>query len=504
MISKLSTIRIVSFAILSLLLLAAAYGVAKAMPSRLVEADNPNLYIWVYSPPECTQFPTNPTGDGLENVVKNTLPMEWGPSWTEHAVKAGAVLVRTVAWEHWYDPQWNGWYNFKSQNVDKGQSEPPGCAGRMNYVLGASANYGNSSYGTNRATDNTFGFYIPSGTGVRYINWGDFVQGRTNCWATYGHNFYDSVVFAYQPAATGYCDDHSSDYTYRPAPLALESGNDPKIPHQPVLDAYMRNNGGENVGRPYNNGGGEWVHRWEYGWTQDMTGGGGGTGALMQPDVAGDKAFWVHGSIWQTYLSGGGAGWLGYPLSDEYSWPSNCGGWNPPRTDFETAYITYDCGTNTFHKFDYLKNNSFESGVSYWNLSTPCCWALYTYPPAKEGSWFLEFNPGGYQTWTSVSQDISVSINPGEQWSSSVWVRCRSGGSCPVQLALWGLGIGGSEAFSASATINQSDSNWQLVSLDMKTLGVSFTGSHNTLRFELYQNQPRQVDMDLGSLRNQR
>lgn len=281
--NELRTGRVFSILVLSLALLGAAYQMARATPSALVEADNPNLWIWVYSPSACTQFPNNPTGDSLENVVKNTLPMEWEPSWAEHAVKAGAVLVRTVAWEHWYNPQWTGWYNFTSQNVDKGQSQDPLCAGRMNYVVGASANYGNSGYGTNSATDNTYGLYIPSGDSVRNINWGDVVQNRTNDCAGQGDNFYNCVVYAY-----------NSDTSYRPAPLALDSS---KAFKQPILDAHVRNGGGAAVGWAFNNGGSEWVYTWGSGLIQDFKGESGQNGALMQRSGS-STAYWIHGSIW--------------------------------------------------------------------------------------------------------------------------------------------------------------------------------------------------------------
>lgn len=90
-----------------------------ASPGRIVEDDNyGQYYLWVTDVPNCPQFAPDPYPAGLvESVVKSTLPMEWEPSWPETALKAGAVLVRTVAWESWFNPEMVGQYNFRARTL---------------------------------------------------------------------------------------------------------------------------------------------------------------------------------------------------------------------------------------------------------------------------------------------------------------------------------------------------------------------------------------------------
>src|SRR5207249_723499 len=61
--------------------------------------------------------------------------------------------------------------------------------------------------------------------------------------------------------------------------------------HPALLDAWLRDGGSAALGLPYDNGGGRAAHRWDVrGWTQDVRGGGLGTGALLGQD--GDARAW--------------------------------------------------------------------------------------------------------------------------------------------------------------------------------------------------------------------
>ncbi|GAI93272.1 unnamed protein product, partial [marine sediment metagenome] len=85
---------------------------------------------------------------------------------------------------------------------------------------------------------------------------------------------------------------------------------------QVFTDCYDRNGGASILGYPINN-----VHRWGNGYIQDLRGGQGYEGAIMQPDGEA-RAYAVYGSIWSRYLTLGGAeGPLGYPLNDESPLP---------------------------------------------------------------------------------------------------------------------------------------------------------------------------------------
>ena len=85
---------------------------------------------------------------------------------------------------------------------------------------------------------------------------------------------------------------------------------------QVFTDCYDRNGGTSILGYPINN-----VHRWGNGYIQDLRGGEGYEGAIMQLDDT-SSAYAVYGSIWARYLTLGGAkGPLGYPLNDESPLP---------------------------------------------------------------------------------------------------------------------------------------------------------------------------------------
>lgn len=94
-----------------------------------------------------------------------------------------------------------------------------------------------------------------------------------------------------------------------------------------IRDAFNRNDTANNhVGRPFDNGGGLYVHAWGNGVVQDFTGGAfeggnGSIGLLNGQTTAG----YVYGAFQTKWLNTGGAGSLGYPFNagggaDRHSW----------------------------------------------------------------------------------------------------------------------------------------------------------------------------------------
>ena len=298
----------------------------------------------------------------FESYVRDTLPNEWVPSWPEQSLKAGAILVRTVGWEH--------------QRASGGdittQNNMPNCAARQNFVKDSQFPPGRA--GTNSAVNNTFGLYIPDGGEVRYINYNSTKQHIThyaadNC----GVEFIGAIMYAYStnPDTDPPCGEGTTwNFAYRVAPLTSKNptqyGNEtsPCTPfssrfHCEIWMPYTYNgHQGEEVGQPFNNGGSEWVHRWDgtdptkRGWVQDFKGGSSGQGIIMCSDAEprcsdtnpDNVAYWVHGSIFLKYLENeGGPGWLGYPRSNEYPWSGGDCGFPRPRSDFYHGYITWSC-----------------------------------------------------------------------------------------------------------------------------------------------------------------
>jgi hypothetical protein len=397
-----------------MLWLAWAYNINHSTQA-LVELDNPSLWMTaqIYDPLLCPHFAGDLLrhSDSLENVVKDTLPMEWGSNWPAEAYKAGAVIVRTTIWEHWYNPQGPGEYNFTTLNLNKNQGAAyPNCRNaRINYWPGGGAQYGNVGYGTNRAVDETYGMYIPGlgrkqnqGDIVKYIEWGAVRQHRTRCKAEQGGYWYDAVIFAMQPYANiqnydvnnqnTWCNPGTDDNTMRPGPLALEQPyvNGVKNLHGPIMGAYIGNNlNAYNIGYPYNHGGTEWVHQWGAGWAQDFTGGLQGAGALIQANANSSVVYWIWGGIWIEYQQnqGGAEGWLGYPTSNK-QWASSPCGYNSDYQTFQNGFIFWSCAEQGYRTRLYSDVIGLTSDVS--NLSVL---------------------PRGGSTWNNATVSISMRCN---------------------------------------------------------------------------------------------
>jgi hypothetical protein len=106
------------------------------------------------------------------------------------------------------------------------------------------------------------------------------------------------------------------------AQTALGSGTNSLI-----LAAFNRNDtANNNVGHPFDNGGGSYVHVWGNGNVQDFSdgafeGGKGSIGYLNGEATAG----YVYGNFWSKWLNNGGAGSIGYPFhsgvsADRHAW----------------------------------------------------------------------------------------------------------------------------------------------------------------------------------------
>lgn len=80
-------------------------------------------------------------------------------------------------------------------------------------------------------------------------------------------------------------------------------------------------------------------HRWGPGWVQDFDHGSFGWNILMRGDSVG-RVQDVRGEILRTYVTlGGGPGWLGFPLTDEYRWA------NGQRQDFQSVSLYFSPST---------------------------------------------------------------------------------------------------------------------------------------------------------------
>jgi hypothetical protein len=136
-----------------------------------------------------------------------------------------------------------------------------------------------------------------------------------------------------------------------------------------------------------------------------------------------------------------------------------------------------------FGEANLARSPSFEGGsVSNWQMSAAGA-ALTsvdgtgTSLTAREGRSYAAA-PG---TGGSVFQDIPRTINAGQPYTASIWVR-SSNPSVPYsgELALWGLGGAGAEVGSTTFSVG---SEWTLV-----TASLNPASTHTLLRIEVYEN----------------
>jgi len=293
----------------------------------------------------------------IESYERDTLPNEWFPTWPEHSLKAGAVLVRTVGWERQRDAAWENYHGWGPGRWISTQNGDATCSARQNFRIGTQNTIGNNSpYGTNNAINNTFSLYIGSTTSVSSIGYGGTQQFGSLDKANSGERFIEIVRDYYGGA--------------QPQPIAIDSGG---ATYGQIEGAYY--GFGDPVGHPYNNGGTEYVHRWGPGSIQDFrTAPFGGTpNALMIPDVFDGYAFWVPGGIWISYLAqGGGGGWMGYPLGNmEFVQSSTCGGGLVNGQKFQAGYVIWKCNSNSYVSTGYSSSNvSVYFDINYSGAKT--------------------------------------------------------------------------------------------------------------------------------------
>ena len=172
-------------------------------------------------------------------------------------------------------------------------------------------------------------------------------------WATQGWDFWqywepDNCGLNAVPGINGGVDldlfngSESDLQNFVIAACAIPVGQDaPDDNPQPFVDSFDLNGGKGNVGCPTSD-----VHRWGGGYIQDFEGGtegNAGPGGIMLRDDT-STAYWVHGGVWQKYVSpgvGGATGFLGYPLTDEQEADISPNGTTGIVTEFEGGRIPW-------------------------------------------------------------------------------------------------------------------------------------------------------------------
>lgn len=97
------------------------------------------------------------------------------------------------------------------------------------------------------------------------------------------------------------------------------------------IKKYYDTHGGlQNWGKPYDNGGGVYAHKWDFGYVQDFEGGATGNGAIFETGHG------VAHDFWKTYLEGDNHKRLKFPKSEEYPYQDGT------RQDFKGGYMTWD------------------------------------------------------------------------------------------------------------------------------------------------------------------
>lgn len=155
------------------------------------------------------------------------------------------------------------------------------------------------------------------------------------------------------------------------------------------------------------------------------------------------------------------------------------------------------------YRYNQLVNESFESCTQNWQntfLPQGANWVCYgpgDPNPSYEVPWFVQFNSGP-NAWTSVFQDVSFPVDPSRDlFRGEMAVRCPAGnpGTCPVVLAVWGLG-NGPESFNYTVQIPR-DGAWRHLWTGLH----GFSRSHSAVRLEIYNNaRNRNVDIDFATL----
>ncbi|HUP69896.1 MAG TPA: hypothetical protein VM142_08770 [Acidimicrobiales bacterium] len=154
-----------------------------------------------------------------------------------------------------------------------------------------------------------------------------------------------------------------------------------------------------------------------------------------------------------------------------------------------------------------LYNQSFEDGyASYAFINPSTVRQIECTPGSGFGSdCYLSLRPAGSSTLHSVYQDVPYPVQPGDEFSAEVMVRCKvkqTTPNCAGTLAVWGYGGAGltDERRRQNLSI-PSDGQWYLCRLDQEHgFEAGFVERHNFIRWELYVLGPNALDVDFTHL----
>ena len=147
---------------------------------------------------------------------------------------------------------------------------------------------------------------------------------------------------------------------------------------------------------------------------------------------------------------------------------------SPNQYDFLDAQITPQL----------LSNSDFTSGFTKWSASPGPTVATHTAGGLPVGTTYLQVTPGG-SSGPSLAQDVPATVNAGQSYQGSIWIRAATGTSVSGALALWGLGAtaaGGASYFTVGT-------NWTQINVAFNP-----TSNFTTLRLQVYLSSPNQYD----------
>jgi uncharacterized protein with LGFP repeats len=193
-------------------------------------------------------------------------------------------------------------------------------------------------------------------------------------------------------------------------------GYDGSAIHSTYVNTFNRNGGVTMLGYASNT-----VHPWGEGYTQDFSGGTGGTGAIMKSN-ANDESYWVGDDFWKTFLSVNGAnGLLKYPTSDRYDVTGGA------RQDFQGGAILQS-PSGTFTVYGAIGEKYLQVGAENSYLGFPTSDEI-----KMTNGWVKQTFEGGYILWkagqpttvydTKASQSLPPESGQGStgDWNVQYW-----------------------------------------------------------------------------------
>lgn len=119
-----------------------------------------------------------------------------------------------------------------------------------------------------------------------------------------------------------------------------------------IVSCHLRNGGETVVGKPFDNGGGAYVHAWGNGLVQDFASAANGKSLCMRAKGA-TSAWLVRGAIRDVYFAnGGGEGSIGYPVQDAKAITIGY------KQEFTNKYIAYDPTDGKYRVYSYAGSSS--------------------------------------------------------------------------------------------------------------------------------------------------